>query len=93
MLFVVLVSRPLSSLGILLTLLGCLRLPDPHRIPRCQGTIPNALQLQTALLLDNQGAGCEPKGDGKARAWWLARRKQVELLAQSTAHATRSIKT
>ena len=82
MLFVVLVSRPLSSLGILLTLLGCLRLPAPHRNPRCQGTIPNALQLQTALLLDNRGAGLgpEPKGDVKARAWWLARRKQVNLL-------------
>ena len=43
-----------------------------------EGTIPNALQLQTALLLDNWGSLPEPEhGGAAAKAAWQARRGAV----------------
>jgi hypothetical protein len=47
----------------------------PEAVTLPDGAIPNALQLQTALVLDNWGATPEPR-DAAARARWVVRRTQ-----------------
>jgi hypothetical protein len=47
----------------------------PEAVTLPAGAIPNALQLQTALVLDNWGATPEPR-DPAAHARWVARRTQ-----------------
>ena len=47
----------------------------PEAVTLPDGAIPNALQLQTALVLDNWGATPEPR-DAAARARWVSRRTQ-----------------